>query len=127
MSTYAHPYAAQTQQYAYGYQNPYYGQQQQQASSAYYQQQQAAAAYYQTQPKLQPVEQPFPSLAGSIIPGLKRQDTARSSTDEGPSKDAIAPKDSPSPSVASEPVVGKPKGSKIRKEKKDKRKSMGPA
>lgn len=68
----------------------------------------------------------IPSLAGSIIPGLKRQDTARSSTDEGPSKDAAAPKDSPSPSVASEPVVGKPKGSKIKKEKKEKRKSMGP-
>ncbi|KZV71337.1 hypothetical protein PENSPDRAFT_650795 [Peniophora sp. CONT] len=63
MSTYtAHPYAA-TQQYAYGYQDPYYGQQQQQAQSAYYQQQQAA--YYQQQPKLQPVEQPFPAFAGS--------------------------------------------------------------
>ena len=63
----------------------------------------------------------IPSLAGSIIPSLKRQDTARSSTDEGSVKDAAAPKDSPSASVASD--VGKPKGSKIRKDKKDKRKS----
>ncbi|KAI0780187.1 hypothetical protein C8Q74DRAFT_1263689 [Fomes fomentarius] len=64
----------------------------------------------------------IPALASSIIPGLRRENTARSSTDEGSSKDANAlPSDSPSPSVASE--VGKPKGSKIRKEKKDKRKS----
>ena len=63
----------------------------------------------------------IPSLAGSIIPSLKRQDTARSSTDEGSVKDAAAPKDSPSASVASD--VGKQKGSKIRKDKKDKRKS----
>ena len=63
----------------------------------------------------------IPALAGSIIPGLKRENTARSSTDEG--SVSAAAKDSPSPSVTNE-SVGKPKGSKIRKEKKDKRKSM---
>ena len=63
----------------------------------------------------------IPALAGSIIPGLKRENTARSSTDEGSSKDVNVAKDIPSPSVTSE---GKPRGSKIRKEKKDKRKSM---
>ncbi|EJF58200.1 hypothetical protein DICSQDRAFT_110500 [Dichomitus squalens LYAD-421 SS1] len=63
----------------------------------------------------------IPTIAGSILPSLKRQDTARSSTDEGSVKDATASNESPRASVASD--VGKPKGSKIRKEKKDKRKS----
>ena len=64
----------------------------------------------------------IPAIAGSIIPALKRENTARSSTDEGSSKDVSAlARDSPSPSVSSD--IGKPKGSKIRKEKKDKRKS----
>ncbi len=63
----------------------------------------------------------IPGLAGSLIPGLKRENTARSSTDEGSSRDVIVGTDSPSPSVTSE--GSKPKGGKIRKEKKDKRKS----
>ncbi|KAI1791257.1 hypothetical protein LXA43DRAFT_1011840 [Ganoderma leucocontextum] len=62
----------------------------------------------------------IPSIAGSISAALKRQDTTRSSTDEGSVAGANL-KDSPSASVSSE--VGKPKGSKIKKEKKDKRKS----
>ena len=66
----------------------------------------------------------IPAIASAIIPGLKRENTARSSTDEGPSGDVVASKDSPSPSVTSDSAVGKPKGSKIRKDKKDKRKSM---
>ncbi|KAH9858534.1 hypothetical protein C2E23DRAFT_908588 [Lenzites betulinus] len=62
----------------------------------------------------------IPALAGSFIPGLKREGTSNSNKDEGgSSKDT--PKDSPSGSVASD--IGKPKGSKIRKEKKEKRKS----
>ena len=69
----------------------------------------------------------IPSIAGSISAALKRQDTARSSTDEGSVRDGATPnlKDSPSASVSSE--VGKPKGSKIKKDKKDKRKSMPPS
>ncbi|KAI0743423.1 hypothetical protein C8Q80DRAFT_1107266 [Daedaleopsis nitida] len=64
----------------------------------------------------------IPGFAGSIIPALKRENTARSSTDEGSSKDvAAASTESPSPSVSGE--VPKSKGSKIKKEKKDKRKS----
>ncbi|RPD63723.1 hypothetical protein L227DRAFT_542647 [Lentinus tigrinus ALCF2SS1-6] len=64
----------------------------------------------------------IPAIASSILPSLKRENTARSSTDEGSSKDVNVARDSPSPSVTSE--GSKPKGSKIRKEKKDKRKSM---
>ena len=70
----------------------------------------------------------IPAIAGSISAALKRQDTTRSSTDEGSVRDGAVPsnlRDSPSASVSSE-LGGKPKGSKIKKEKKDKRKSMPP-
>ncbi|KAH9929622.1 uncharacterized protein BXZ73DRAFT_47940 [Epithele typhae] len=63
---------------------------------------------------------------GSMIPGLKRADTARASTDEqGSTKDAVVAtpplSDSPSPSLLSDSVSKR--ASKIRKDKKDKRKS----
>ncbi|KAI9068369.1 hypothetical protein FKP32DRAFT_1587767 [Trametes sanguinea] len=63
----------------------------------------------------------IPALAGSIIPGLKRENTSSSNKDDaGSSKDT--PKDSPSASVSSD--IGKAKSAKIKKEKKEKRKTM---
>ncbi|KAL7281143.1 hypothetical protein ACG7TL_004451 [Trametes sanguinea] len=63
----------------------------------------------------------IPALAGAIIPGLKRENTSSSNKDDaGSSKDT--PKDSPSASVSSD--IGKAKSAKIKKEKKEKRKTM---
>ncbi|KAI0829891.1 hypothetical protein BC628DRAFT_1314647 [Trametes gibbosa] len=62
----------------------------------------------------------IPALAGSLIPGLKRESTSASNKDEG-SSSKDTPKDSPNASVSSD--IGKAKSAKIRKEKKEKRKS----
>ncbi|KAI0674774.1 hypothetical protein C8Q78DRAFT_1008851 [Trametes maxima] len=69
----------------------------------------------------------IPAIASSFIPGLKRENTSGSNAEGESSRDAAkdtakeTPKDSPSPSVVSDPPTPKPK--KIKKEKKDKRKS----
>ncbi|KAI8975885.1 hypothetical protein BD414DRAFT_172105 [Trametes punicea] len=63
----------------------------------------------------------IPALAGSIIPGLRRENTSGSNKDEG-SSSKDTPKDSPSASVSSD--IGRAKSSKTKKEKKEKRKTM---
>ncbi|KAI0356362.1 hypothetical protein OH77DRAFT_1589332 [Trametes cingulata] len=62
----------------------------------------------------------IPAIAGQFIPGLKRENTAGSNPEEG-SSSKDTPKDGPSASVSSD--IGKAKSAKIKKEKKNKRKS----
>ncbi|KAI0661121.1 hypothetical protein C8Q70DRAFT_932186 [Cubamyces menziesii] len=64
----------------------------------------------------------IPALAGSFIPGLKRENTSGSNKDDAGSSRDTPPKDSPNPSVSSD--IGRAKSGKIKKEKKEKRKTM---
>lgn len=58
----------------------------------------------------------IPALAGSLIPGLKRENTSGSNKDDAGSSRDTPPKDSPNPSVSSD--IGRAKSAKIKKEKR---------
>lgn len=67
----------------------------------------------------------IPGIA-SIIPGLRRENTSSGLSKEDSSTPKETPKDSPAASISSDVGKSPAKGSKIRKEKKDKRKSTSP-